>query len=184
MAGDGSLSLYRCLDTHAGINSPCVALARQPGHLLVMSDDAFVLGSAARHRGFADPGLGEPSQWRPPHQLLPLLIQIAWSPPTAETLLQYLTLPTGPYRSLRGAIPKRFTDLPGHDQDAWRAEVAAFITRRLDADPSMSEARLRDDVDAWLPVGEAGSRDKIDRELAIRRVAQVRDYWRSLYGLC
>ncbi len=182
LAGDGTLMLLHCLDSQAGANALCLRLASQPNHLLIAGGDAFLLGAAACHRGFADPGLGEPSYWRPPLQLLPLVIQIAWSPPGAEALLQYLTLPAGPYRSLRRAIAKQFTDLPGHDLDVWQAEVDAFVQRRLEKDPAADEAGLRQGIHPWLPVGEAGSREAMTRDLAMRLVDQVAQYWRSRYG--
>lgn len=180
--GDGTLHLYRCRDTHASANALCHAIHKHPNHLLIAGGDAFLLGLAARDRGFADPGLGERSRWRPAHQLLPLALQIAWSPPSAEALLQYLTLPVGRFRSLRRAIAKRFIDLPGYDRDVWQEEINAFVTRRLQHDPQLNKVKLRKQIDAWLRVAVAGSRDKMKRDLAIELVDQVRDYWRSRFG--
>jgi ATP-dependent helicase/nuclease subunit B len=182
LRGDGTLHLYRCLNTHSGVNALCHIIDKHPNHLLIAGGDTFLLGLAARDRGFADPGLGEHSRWRPAHQLLPLVLQIAWSPPSAEALLQYLTLPVGRFRFLRRAIAKRFINLPGYDRDVWQEEIDAFVTRRLKRDPQLDEVNLRKQIDAWLRVAVAGSRDKMKRDLAIELVDQVRDYWRSRFG--
>lgn len=182
LAHDGSLRLFTCLEPHGCATALCNLLAGLDDHLLVVGGDAFLLGSAARARGLPNPGLGERSDWRPQQQLLPLLIQVAWSPPAADVLLQYLTLPAGPLRRLRGNIARRFGDRPGHDPDVWQECIDDFVQSRLAADASTDENGLRDRIDTWLPIGSAGNRDRMPIALAIDLADQARDYWRGRFG--
>jgi hypothetical protein len=178
-ADDGSLRLYRCLEPHGCAAALCDSLAGLEGHLLVAGGDRFLLGAAARARGLANPGLGEPSAWRPPPQLLPLLFQVAWSPPTAEVLLQYLTLPAGRFQSLRRTLAGHFGDRPGYDHDHWQGKVEDFVQRRLAAEPDLKEDALRVQIADWLPISAAGSGERMPRHLAIDLADRVRHYWQS-----
>ena len=182
LAGDGSLRLYQCLEAHGCASALCDDLARREEHLLVAGGDAFVLGSAARGRGLPNPGLGERSQWRPSQQLLRLMMQVAWSPPAADVLLQYLTLPAGPLSGLRRDIARLFTDQPGHDRESWQVRIDAFVQRRLETDSTLDGDKLRQRIDAWLPIGAAGNRAGMPIELAIDLCDRVRDYWRTRFG--
>jgi len=183
LSGDGSLRLFKCLDAHGGATALCELLGGRDDHLLLVGADDFVLGAAARARGLPNPGLGEVSTWRPQQQLLPLLLQVAWSPPAADILLQYLTLPTGPLLGLRRALAKGFGDRPGYDRVAWQLDIDDFVVRRLRDAPAPDEQALRRRIADWLPVGAAGGRERMPIALAIDLADRVRDYWRGRLGL-
>ena len=183
LTGDGTLGLYHCQEPLGAAQALGEWLAGAEDPLLVVGADAFALGQAARARGRPDPALGAPSAWRPPLQLLPLLLQLAWSPPAADQVLQYLTLPTGPVRRLRQRLARDFTDLPGHDPAAWQTHLDAWVTAERAADPTRREDDLRAKGAAWLPIGAAGNETRMPRDLAITLADQVSHYWRSRLAL-
>ena len=183
LTGDGSLRLYRCLEPHGCAAVLAEVLAGLEDHLLVAGEHTFLFGYAARARGLPNPGLGGRSEWRPQQQLLPLLLQVAWSPPGAEAVLQYLTLPVGPLRGLRRRIGAHFGDRPGYDPAAWQQRIDDYIQTRITAAPAVDEQTLRERIAAWLPIGTAGSRERMPVDLALDLAERVRDYWRSRLGL-
>ncbi len=182
-SGDGTLRLYKCTESHAGASYVCSLLKNRPDHLLIASEKHFLLNNAAIIHGFADPGLGERSQWRVPSQLLPLTLQCAWAPPRAESLLQYLTLPTGPFRSLRRKLARQFADLPGHDRASWQQAIDEYVERRITDEPKTDETKLRGDIEKWLPIGTAGHVQEMNIELALEQVELVKAYWQARFGL-
>ncbi|NEV60379.1 PD-(D/E)XK nuclease family protein [Thiorhodococcus minor] len=175
--GDGTLKPLRCLDPQASAVATVASMASQERGLLICGDDGALFDCAARSRGLPSAGLGEKSRWRPPTQLLPLLLQLQWLPPDAEVLLQYLTLPAGPYRILRGRIATRFLDQPGYDPDAWAELIDGEVQARMAKDPNTNEATLRKSIAEWLPVGAARDRNAMPVDLAIAACERVRDYW-------
>ena len=183
LRGDGSLGLYHCQEALGATLALSDLLARQPDHLLISGTDAFILGTAARARGWPHAGLGDSSAWRPPLQLLPLLLQLAWSPPPAEILLQYLTLPAGPLGRLRRRLARLFVDRPGYDPDTWQECIDDQVADDLAADPTRKEADRRDRIAAWLPLGRAGSGERMPLTLAIQLADQVRQYWHARLSL-
>lgn len=180
--GDGSLRLYRCLEPHGCAAALVELLADLDDHLLVVGEHGFLIGAAARARGLPNSALGGCSEWRPPQQLLPLLLQIAWSPPGADAVLQYLTLPAGPYRGLRRRIAERFGDRPGYDRAAWQQIIDAFIQERAATEPTTDQTALRERITDWLPISTADSRERMPIVLAIELAERVRDHWQSALG--
>ena len=180
--GDGSLRLYRCLEPHGCAAALVELLADLDDHLLVVGEHGFLLGAAARARGLPNAALGGRSEWRPPQQLLPLLLQVAWSPPGADAVLQYLTLPAGPCRGLRRRIAERFGDRPGYDRAAWQQIIDAFIQERAATEPTTDQTALRERITAWLPISTADSRERMPIVLAIELAERVRDHWQSALG--
>jgi hypothetical protein len=180
--GDGTLRLYQCTEPHSGASYLCRLLKDQPDHLLIASEQAFLLNNAAISHGFANPGLGESSPWRVPSQLLTLILQCAWSPPRAEPLLQLLTLPTGPFRTLREKLARRFADLPGYDRTVWQHAIDEYVAKTLKDDPKTNETRLRGEIGKWLPIGTAGDAQEMAIEQAIELASQVRAYWQERGG--
>lgn len=182
VSGDGTLRLYQCAEAHTGAHYVSALLTTTPDHLLIANAEHFLLNNALVENGFADPGMGERSHWRVPGQLLSLVLQCAWSPPSAEALLQYLTLPAGPHKRLRKRIARRFGDLPGRDTAAWKQAIDDYVADQIDQDPKIDEAKLRGSIDKWLPVGIAGDAQDMDLGIAIELADQVKVYWQSRYA--
>ncbi len=183
VSGDGTLRLYQCAEAHTGANYVGTLLATTPDHLLIACAEHFLLNDALVANGFADPGMGERSHWRAPSQMLPLVLQCAWSPPGAEALLKYLTLPVGPHKRLRRGLARRFGDLPGHDTAAWKQAIDDYVVAQIDQDPKIEEANLRSSIENWLPVGIAGDAQDMDLGIAIELADQVKLYWQRSYAI-
>lgn len=181
-SGDGTLRLYQCSEAHTGAHYVSALLSTTPDHLLIANAEHFLLNNALVENGFADPGMGERSHWRVPSQLLSLVLQCAWSPPSAEALLQYLTLPAGPHKRLRKRLARAFGDLPGRDTVAWKQAIDEYVADQIDQDPKIDEAKLRGSIDKWLPVGIAGDAQDMDLGIAIELADQVKVYWQGRYA--
>ena len=179
LSGDATLRLYQCAEAHTGADYVSALLTTTPDHLLIANAEHFLLNNALVANGFADPGMGERSYWRVPSQLLSLALQCAWSPPSAESLLQYLTLPAGPHKRLRRRLARRFGDLPGRDTAAWKQAIDDYVAEQIDQDPKIDEGKLRTSIAQWLPVGIAGNAQAMDLGIAIELTDQVKAYWQG-----
>lgn len=182
VSGDGTLRLYQCAEAHTGANYVSTLLTATSDHLLIANAEHFLLNNALAANGFADPGMGERSHWRVPSQMLPLVLQCAWSPPSAEALLQYLTLPAGPHKRLRRRLARRFGDLPGRDNAAWQQAIDDYVADQIDQDPKIDEGKLRSNIDKWLPVGMASDAREMALGIAIELADQVKAYWQGRYA--
>ncbi|MCC5452886.1 PD-(D/E)XK nuclease family protein [Rheinheimera sp. UJ51] len=125
-------------------------------------------------------GVGDTSGSRSPNQLLFLMLQSAWKTPSANALLQFLTLPAGRFKSLRKKIARSFRDLPGVNRDLWQSQIDEFVTRVLVEKPEQDEAALRHAISDWLPISLTDNDEYMPLSLAICLAERVAGYWRSL----
>lgn len=172
---DGSILLYQSDNVQTAANYTVQNISDQ--HLIIASDQRYGLNSAAIHCGFSEPGLGDNSNWRAPNQLLPLMIQCMWTPPSAQVIQQYLTLPTGKHKPLRRALAYRFADLPGIDPEIWQQEISDYVANVIADKPELDEEKLRKSIDMWLPIGDANSNTLMPVHLAIELCGMISQYW-------
>ena len=63
-------------------------------------------------------------------EILPLIIQMGWSPPDPARALELLTLPTSPIpRGIRGRLVGALKKWPAVDSDVWRSALAEGLER-------------------------------------------------------
>ena len=125
-------------------------------------------------------GVGDASGSRSPNQLLFLMLQSAWKTPSANALLQFLTLPAGRFKSLRKKIARSFRDLPGVNKELWQTQIDDFVTKVLLEKPEQDEAALRHAINDWLPISLTDNDENMPLSLAIILAERVAGYWRSL----
>jgi len=148
--------------------------------LIIAPNGHHCLATAAKQLGGNQPGIGDPSSFRAPNQLLLLMLQCAWQTPSAEALLQYLSLPAGRFQRLRRVLARRFRDLPGFDRAHWDEEISRFITDTLKNESDQDETSLRTAIDEWLPICVCPSDDVMPVALAVSLTDRVANYWRAL----
>ena len=174
---DGSLTVYCATNQHAAAQYLCEKSHGVERHIIIASENLYQLNEVAFQISREKLGLGETSQLRAPQQLLPLLLSLAWTPPDAHRILEYLTLPIGPHRQLRRQISKQFTDLPGYHPDLWSHEIQHYIeSRKIDND-ELDTDQLYEHIINWLPIGIAQSSTSMSIEVATALSDQVVKYW-------
>ncbi len=195
--GDGSLRLLRpagslaaAEDVAAWLALPCTP----PDTLIVGSDPAL---DAALHR-HGLPTTGAPHELRDsaPLQILPLVLDLGWTPQDAQRAYELLSLGSGP---VPGAVAVRLREAlakwPAVDSDAWRAALAEGL--RAIEDPDRRErVKARLDVlwDARVkrggnyPAAEVARRGSMLRNWLVARAAVVDDpgvsAWRAAAAQC
>ncbi len=151
--------------------------------LIISRGGHHCLASTIDQLGGNSTGLGDLSIYRAPNQLLLLMLQCAWQTPSAEVILQYLSLPTGRFGRLRRKLARRFRDLPGYDRSHWQSVIDEFVFDTLTDDPEQDEASLRSAIDEWLPICLCPSDDAMPIELAISLTGRVAKYWNVTLSL-
>lgn len=148
--------------------------------LIIAPNAQHCLTTVITQLGGNQSGLGDLSTFRAPNQLLPLMLQCAWQTPSAEALLQFLSLPAGRFQRLRRSLARRFRDLPGFDRDHWDKEIDDFVVAALDAQPDQDEKSLRSSIEEWLPICICPSDDAMPIEAAVSLSDRVASYWKAL----
>ncbi|MCE2570549.1 PD-(D/E)XK nuclease family protein [Motilimonas eburnea] len=151
--------------------------------LIISRGGHHCLAAAIGQLGGNNAGLGDLSTFRAPNQLLLLMLQCAWQTPSAEVLLQYLSLPAGRFGRLRRTLARRFRDLPGFDRNHWQSEIDEFVAATLADDPEQDEASLRSAIDEWLPICLCPSDDAMSIELAVSLTDRVAKYWNAMLSI-
>jgi ATP-dependent helicase/nuclease subunit B len=176
--GDGSVRCYTTSNLQTGANFAVQGTEEQ--RLFIASGQHYALNTAAITNGFSEPGLGEASSLRAPNQLLPLILQCLWSPPSAQIVQQYLTLSAGKHQRLRRKLARLFADQPGFDISLWEKVTSDYIEDIVKRDASVDPKILKLQIDKWLPIGQANSNCELDIALAIETCTLVSEYWGSL----
>ncbi|MFO7177511.1 MAG: PD-(D/E)XK nuclease family protein [Pseudomonadota bacterium] len=148
--GDGSLVLLRG-ETSWELSQAVAALLASAGEarrVVVRGGDPRPLDMALAAQGLARHGVESRSVWRPALQLLPLAVELLYTPRDPYRVLELVTLPFGPFegfvgRRLAGALARA----PGIGGRAWREAkeaianaIAARVESRLAAERGDAEA--------------------------------------------
>jgi ATP-dependent helicase/nuclease subunit B len=178
LIGDGSLHCYTTSNLQTGANY--VVQRADSQHLIIAGGQHYALNTAAIHNGFSEPGLGESSALRAPNQLLPLMLQCLWSPPSAPIVQQYLTLPAGKHQRLRQRLARYFADQPGYNIPLWEKTISEYAEIEVKRDDTINAEKFKLDIASWLPVGNANHTNEMEVSLAIEVCAMTSEYWRAL----
>jgi len=124
-------------------------------------------------------GIGDASSSRAPNQLLHLVLNCAWHTPSADVVLQYLTLNAGKFQRLRRLIARQFRDLSGYDRNNWEQIIESFVANELASQPGLDEKELRRSIDEWLPICSSDSDEAMPITLAVTLSDRVAKYWQA-----
>jgi ATP-dependent helicase/nuclease subunit B len=134
--GDGSLRLLRATGPLAAAEEVAAWLAslgRPPDTLIVGSDPAL---DAALHR-HGLPTTGAPHELRDgvPLQILPLVLDLGWTPQDPQRAYELLSLRSSPVPGeVRWGLREALGEWPAVDSDAWRAALTAGLAAIEDSD--------------------------------------------------
>lgn len=138
--GDGSLFLLRASGVLAAAEHVAAWLTgRKPREdVVVVTPDAAL--DAALHR-FGLPTLGGGGGGNVLPQVLPLVLQMGWSPPDPQLALDLLTLPTGPIPGpLASRLSQALQEWPAVDSNVWRSRLAEGLSLIQESDRASSFA--------------------------------------------
>jgi RecB family exonuclease len=100
---------------------------------LLVPTEASILNACCVRAGLPELGLASRSRWRPALQVLPLRLALAFRPRDPEDAFRLLTLPGGPLGgSIRRALTRALTEMPGVGGPDWRAAAAACGARQAE----------------------------------------------------
>ena len=172
---DGTVNFFHT--SSAQLASTYAARLSNKDSLIIADTHLHCLGTACTALDGGSIGAGSASYFRVPNQLLLLMLQCAWLTPQPEVLLQYLTLPVGKFKKLRSSIAKLFKDEPGYHVSRWQSEIDTYVIEQMTKIPTMNECKLREDIQAWLPISTCSSNQHMPVEQAIVLCEQVASHW-------
>lgn len=174
---DGSLKLFSTANTQLTAQYAVQAATDQT--LIISKNLNHCLETAIELQAANHSGVGDMSGSRAPNQLLFLMLQSAWKTPSANALLQFLTLPAGRFKTLRNKIARSFRDLPGIHREKWEILIDEYITKLITEQPGQDQTVLRKSIDDWLPIGVCPNDDKMPVSIAVAIAERVATYWRN-----
>ena len=129
---------------------------------------------------------GEASPWREKQQLLPLILAMAWNPPSLKILVMFLTHPLSPIPSWAGRrLLEAISKEPGIGGDAWKKAMNDIRGKSREYDQEQGRQntdKLLEDIEwlTWKDRHDPG--EGISEESLRRRCRMVADCLRPLAG--
>jgi hypothetical protein len=153
--GDGTL-LVLTGETSWELAQAAAAILRQwddGSSVVVRSGESLALDSAVTAQGLASQGVDSQSAWRPALQLLPLAIELAYTPRDPYRVLELVTLPLGPFSGWVGLqLARAISSAPGIGGRAWQ-EAKRSIAEKLEERAHREIEQGADPVVAAMKVG-------------------------------
>ncbi|MEH6626623.1 MAG: PD-(D/E)XK nuclease family protein [Motiliproteus sp.] len=195
LRGDGSVLLLAA-PSH-GVSAPWVA---QYAKQLLTGVDDYQLGLlcdgsseeldlALEQAGVAILASGENSPWRPVFQVLPLVMDLLWSPLNPSRLLEFLSHPVGPIsRRVRQALAEVVASEPGIGGSLWRQTVDKVLDqeRQRHSDVKLADkavAKLRTAINFWLESERFSAYPGAPVSVVIKRASAVNSWLNGLINL-
>lgn len=172
LVGDGSL-LVLSAETSWELGQAVAALLRvwRPVSAVVLrSGDLAALQAGFAAQGLPSQSLAGASPCRPPLQVLPLALELAFEPRDPYRVLELLTLPEGPFQGPVGReLARALAEMPGMGGRPW-----------LQAKQRLQEAGVAEDqlerVAQWLEAPGHSGLSGAPREALLEATARVADW--------
>lgn len=121
-------------------------------------------------------GSSTPTRWRPPLQVLPLVLSLLWEPLDPHRLLEFLTHPICPLPGfVRHRLANVVAEFPGIGGTAWVeaiAELQEEAVARAEGDPQAA-GRLAERIEEWLGEDRFSPETGAPLNLAAERCAKI-----------
>ena len=121
-------------------------------------------------------GSSTTSRWRPPLQVLPLVLSLLWEPLDPHRLLEFLTHPICPLPGfVRHRLAEVVAEFPGIGGAAWSEAMAKLQEEAVERAGGDSQAagRLAERIDEWLGGNRFAPETGAPLSLVAERCAQV-----------
>jgi ATP-dependent helicase/nuclease subunit B len=162
LRGDGSLALLTGETSWETAHAVAAVLGHHVGKsaAVIRGADPRSLDAALAAQGVASLGLTSRSPWRPALQLLPLAMELAYTPRDPYRVLELVTLPIGPFAGWVGLqLARALSAAPGIGGRPWEA----------------AKTKIREGALRTVAGGDAPSETTDDRE-AVARLAQIAEW--------
>ena len=127
--------------------------AKQHRTTLIAGNGVEALELAFEAEDHSLTGSSTPTRWRPPLQVLPLVLSLLWEPLDPHRLLEFLTHPICPLPGfVRHRLANVVAEFPGIGGTAWVeaiAELQEEAVARAGGDPQAA-GRLAERIEEWL----------------------------------
>ncbi len=155
LQGDGSFVVVRgdSRDLSARAIAEYAARHADPSGTLVLAErDGVILDNALAAAGLARCGYRHYTRFRALSQVLPLALNLLWSPASPRRLLQFLLHPVGPVpRWVRAALADALAAQPGIGGQAWLDKLARIEARlRERGEDERRVTAVRELIAFWL----------------------------------
>jgi ATP-dependent helicase/nuclease subunit B len=192
LSGDGTVLLLRA--PSYGVSAPWLAHYCQ--HLLSTAEDYQIgllcdgsseeLDLALAQAGVATQASGDRSPWRPVFQVLPLAMDLLWTPLNPNRLLEFLSHPVGPIsRRVRQSLAEVVAREPGIGGELWNHTVQRLLETEADyhSDPAKAKKaveKLQASINFWLGSERYSAYPGAPVEVAVKRALAVSDWLSGL----
>jgi ATP-dependent helicase/nuclease subunit B len=177
LMNDGSIRLFKTSNRQNAAQYVSQLASKQ--NCIIASGHHHCIETAVLQLINTSTGLGSLSSSRAPNHLLQLILQCSWFTPSAEVVLQYLTLPAGKFRRLRRHIARCFKDLPGYDINKWQEIIDKYVADELKTNPECDELALRLSISEWLPISTCDNDDEMPIKHSLVLTERIANYWKS-----
>ena len=152
-SGDGSLILLRPAGPLAAAEEVAAWIAsheRAGGTLIVGSDPA--LDTALHRHGLPTTGASHAMRDGVPLQVLPLVLELGWSPQDPQRAYELLSMRASPVPAeVRWRLRRALNDWPAVDSDSWREKLAEGLAA-IDDPARRERVKIRGDIVWAAPV--------------------------------
>jgi ATP-dependent helicase/nuclease subunit B len=122
---------------------------------VVRSGESLALDAAITAQGLASQGVDSQSAWRPALQLLPLAVELTYTPHDPYRVLELVTLPLGPFAGWVGLqLARAVSSAPGIGGRAWQ-EAKRSITASFE---QQAQRDIEQGADPTIAAMKANSR--------------------------
>lgn len=153
LVADGTVR-FVVADTPIEAAAFCASLTAEPD-AIVATGEAPLLDEVRARVGAPRLGLAKCSRWRPALQVLPLALELAFTPRDPHAALELLTLPVSPVPGrVRGALARALGEQPAVGGPLWKAgleDAVAAWREVLEGDPAAREVALRRTLGLLFP---------------------------------
>ena len=115
---------------------------------VICETDGHIVDEALETIGLPRAGFSQNSSWRPVFQVMPLSMELLWSPVNPVKILQFLTNPVCPLPGrVRYPLGDVMAQIPGLGSDAWNERIKKVLAKEED---EKDQKKIKADIEFWI----------------------------------
>lgn len=115
---------------------------------VICETDGHIVDEVLETIGLPRAGFTENSSWRPVFQVMPLSMELLWSPVNPAKILQFLTNPVCPLPGrVRYPLGNVMAQTPGLGSDAWNEKIETILSKEEDEE---NQKKIKTEIEFWI----------------------------------
>ena len=115
---------------------------------VICETDGHIVDEALETIGLPRAGFSQNSSWRPVFQVMPLSMELLWSPVNPAKILQFLTNPVCPLPGrVRYSLGNVMAQTPGLGSDVWNERVQKILSNE---DDKKNQKKIETNIKFWI----------------------------------